>query len=730
MQILDMIYPWIMKLQEVIYSITYAETVGYVLLTVDAILSALFTEMVFKDDKDNSDDGLHQHRPSESKKHESYMKSLFKFLLTSFFFFAINVAATLALFALLLQFVPQEESFDILLMKIWKSYNLKFLIPFLATIFAGIALKGVTWRKRWARPLLCILLALSALASSVTFLWDSVRIIQRPYYAPPVESISAIINSRLKVYPFILSEQLLRSIGDGSELIAEATDETEESAHQLITFEPEEPDTFKGYIDAIIYDIYADGKGREDYLSSAYDLYLDGRHGNDFYYIGVMWYFLTDYPLLVYDETDITSRLCLERAIEFYSMIIDGEEEYGNQQKANAYTAMSLVYDIWDERNHVRECMQKALALDEEEGASVSFYLAPIYRWIDSEDPALLLEDARTVVNYTDNLSMYILYGACAVAENQDVEGAYNALCKADEHYLGKSTLVKILRCICADLLSKNDTESLYDIYQRDNSVGLSDVEEIYLIRYLYISGRYDELLGYIDDVGTEEEEVFNVDKAVIKASWYSDIRNDTYMDEEGMEELLHKIDSALEENSYEAEDKNLLLISRSLLRNRLGETEAVNIEEYDMDQISAIEYVFCATNAFNNADYDQAIRYCEIFLDVAENDSGELEDSRKNIRDFVQELTAQERITLRYYMQLIYAHAHFECARRYWKGSEEWQKHIEAAERECAVFEQSSKSLVYIEERFEELRGVIRREKGELTEDEDDKIILEETWL
>lgn len=704
--VLNTISPWVAKLQEIVSGISYSEVLGYVLLTVDALLSALFTEMLFKDGKEDGRD-----KPGKS----SFLKSLILFLGACFFFFMINVGVTLALFAFLLHFMPQEESFYVLLTKIAGSYHIKFLIPLVATIFAGAALKGMTWRKRWAKSLLCFLLALSAVASSVTFLWDSVKVIQRPHYEPPLESISAVINSRLKAYPFILSGEYLRRVGDGKELIA-----TEDHSGIVKIGEPDqaevrytEPNNFTEYIDAILADAYAPGKGIEDYLLSAYDLFKRGRHENDYYYIGVMWYYLYSYTGVIYDEPDLTPDMCLENAIVYY------EKSLEDGERASPYAAMILVYEIQGNRDKIRECMKKAIELDVEGDDYVRYYLDPIYSWIDSEQTGLLLDDARTVLRCTDNLSMYLLYGACAIAENQDVEGAYDALCKADKYFQGKNILVKILRCICADLLSKNDTEPLYDIYQAEKSGGLSEIEEFYLIRYLFASGRYDELWGYINDVGTDKEETFSVDKAVIKASWYFDGKNENYMDVDGMKTLLQKIEYELQQNNYGEEERELLQISRSLLRDRLGETDLVNPEEYNATQVSVIEYVFSATNAFNSADYDQAIYCCETFFNT--------ETSQSNAEISLQDLTAQEQVTLRYYMQLIYAHAHFECAKRYGRETEEWKTHMDIAERECGVFEQSSKSFFYIEERFEELRGIIHKERGEMPPDGEDKIIIED---
>lgn len=395
---------------------------------------------------------------------------------------------------------------------------------------------------------------------------------------------------------------------------------------------------------------------------------------------------------------------------------------------------MAGVYSELGNIGQVRKCMNNALRLiDEEEkelGKSTyekkdyySHYIEYIYRWIGQEQPLILMNDVDMVLESVDDLSMYILYGAYAISENRDVMKAYERLVKADVRYQGKSIMVKILRCICADLLSLDETAQLHKIYQADLSNGLTSEEELYLIRYLFATDRFDELWGYIDGVGTEEVTEFSVEKTAIKAVWYFDSRSGLYQNGNDVENLLYSVDEKLEHDDLKAEERNLLLLSRSLLRSRLGGMEDVNEEEYDSEEMLDIEYIFAATNAFNNEKYDRAIQYCERFFE----EENTIQQDSKNDTIPLRKLTPQEEVTFRYYMQLILAHAHYECAQRCRRGSDEWRNHIEIAEKECTAFEQSSKSFAYIEEKFEELRGIIHQEKGDWPADSEDKLIIED---
>ena len=414
----------------------------------------------------------------------------------------------------------------------------------------------------------------------------------------------------------------------------------------------EEPRNFTGYMDAIADGTYAPGKKMEDYLLSAYELFKEGNHGDDYFSIGSMWFDLYCYPEILGNEPDVTVGECLDNALEYYKK----QEEI--EKSPPLCWNIALVCDVLDDKDQVRKYMKDALEFIYEEGNEdiyygkgyVEQYIQYIYRWSDREQPIQIMYDADKVLEYTDDLSMYILYGACAVAENRDIMKAYEQLTKADAHYQGKSAMVKILCCICADMLNLNETSYLYEIYQLEQRVGLKPEEELYLIRYLFATDRFDELWGYIDDVGTEDVTEFSVEKAAIKAVWYFDSKDGLSQNTDDVEELLHCVDEKLEQTILKAKERNLLLLSRSLLRNRLGEIEDVNEEEYDSGEMLEVEYVFAATNAFNNAEYDQAIRYCEKFFEE------EIDTQRPVKIDSIpsQELTPQEKLSLRYYMQLI----------------------------------------------------------------------------
>ena len=114
-----------------------------------------------------------------------------------------------------------------------------------------------------------------------------------------MEAVSFIVNSRLRSYPFALSDKELRTIGDGSKLLAKETGSSaptsgftggETSGADIPEVIYEEPDSLSGYINAIFDRTYAPGMWREDYLHKAYEYYQTGRYNdNDWFYIGVMW---------------------------------------------------------------------------------------------------------------------------------------------------------------------------------------------------------------------------------------------------------------------------------------------------------------------------------------------------------------------------------------------------------------------------------------------------------
>ncbi len=277
-----------------------------------------------------------------------------------------------------------------------------------------------------------------------------------------------------------------------------------------------------------------------------------------------------------------------------------------------------------------------------------------------------LMGDAETVLAFEKNLSMYMLYGACAVAENRHVENAYHLLCEADEYFIGKNAMVKILRCICTDLISIDDVP-LHEIYELEKSTGLTAQEESYLIRYLFAANRYEELWGYIADVGTDEHVRLNAEMAAIKSSWYFRNPDIAQSDIENVWLLPERVDNELD-NTYRKEDRDLFLLSQTLLRNFLGEREIPATEVSELEDIFDLQYVFLATSAFNDARYEEAIKYCEEFFS-AEKDPASSAGS--DVFSLYQ-LSPQERMTLHYYIQLIFAHAHFEYAREFRRGSDE----------------------------------------------------------
>ena len=61
-RIINIASPWSLELQDFLSGIQYTETLGYVLLIADAILSALFTEMLFKGDQIDKNDKLRRPR--------------------------------------------------------------------------------------------------------------------------------------------------------------------------------------------------------------------------------------------------------------------------------------------------------------------------------------------------------------------------------------------------------------------------------------------------------------------------------------------------------------------------------------------------------------------------------------------------------------------------------------------------------------------------------------------
>lgn len=686
----------IQNLKENVMHIQYSEAFGLGLSLVSAVLLAMLTEMliqhVFKDRKN----------------------ILLKLISIYIFIFGGYALAILLLLAGLLHFFPKGESLFALLKSVMRENAMEFIIPMLIALFVGGILGGAGKKKRLANMLLCLLLACSVLVSSIMFFWNSFRMIQRPQYAAPIESVSSIINSRLRVYPFILSGDMLEKIGNGEKLIQkyEVVSGGYDSSAVEQQEEYSEPSDFRGYIFAISDGTYAPGMGVLDYLDKAYTLYLNEEHQDDFFCIGLMWNYIFDEYYFFGDRISISEEECLEEAIAAYKRF---EELYGGE--APLYNNMAIVYEKTGDRGLVREYNKKALEFGVSESAALSNYIINIYSWIDDSvnDLDSLMRDAETILTYEKNLSMYILYGACAIAENRNVEAAYHYFCDADEYFEGKSTMVKILRCICADLISVNDMATLHEIYDSEKNGVLTQEEEGYLIRYLFATDRYEELWGYIMDAGAEEGKEINAELIAIKADWYFKNPDRAQADIEDIRLLLQKIEDKLDE-SLSAEDRNFYLLAQTLLKNCIGEEGTFDLETGAPEEVSGLQYVFLATSTFNEGDYDAAIGYCKAFFD-AEKNKEERDDGLLSLK----QLEPQEQITLHNYIQLISAHSHFEYAKEFRKGSEEWKNHMETAEKECDAFDRYSKSMVYIEEQFRTLRNSIDIENGILPENRDE---------
>lgn len=127
-------------------------------------------------------------------------------------------------------------------------------------------------------------------------------------------------------------------------------------------------------------------------------------------------------------------------------------------------------------------------------------------------------------------------------------------------------------------------------------------------------------------------------------------------------------------------------------------------MEVNGQDGLSDLQYVFLATNAFNEGKYEDSIIYSEAFLDAVKNQEGTDPGDVFSRQQF----EPQERMVLHYYVQLIFAHAHFENAEEYFKDSKDWDYHMEIAENMCEEFKRSSRSLFYIADEFRTLQNSI----------------------
>lgn len=689
-------------LRDLISNPQFYHVIGVVLLIINGVFSAFISELLTK------------------RKAGKGKKGTFLIIFLSIITFVALALFTVLLLWIVFRFLPQKEEFPVLIKKIFSSHVKEFVFPLIAAAVAGICFRKVLEGSRGANVLLCIFLIFSTVLNSILFFWNSFRLIQRPQYSVPIESISSIINSRLKTYPFIFSSEALKNLGDGSRLFGEVGGETgdfagsdSDGAGDWQTTEYEEPNNFQGYLSAIIDGTYAPGMSEADYLHKAYNLFIAGRHNNNFFYMGVMWYYI-GFDLSDFEEISITWEECFENSIEAYQ-----RDEEQNGGSGAVYHNMALIYEQLGDQEKMRDCLHKSLEYyknesetpDENIEREVSVYKDYIFDWMSQDNYANLMNDAAVILEYKNDLSMYVLYGAYAIAQNTEIENAYKLLCDADEYFQGKSAIIKILKCISADLLGIDESGSLYDIYNLEETNGLTTEEEAYLIRYLFAANRTDELWGYIVDIETVSNPELDVIKMEIKACCYFKDADRVSTDSDNAKELLAQIDAKLDDQSVSAEDRETLLLSRTLLRNCLGQIEYVDMEDYETGDLSEIDYIFLATNAFNNGKYPDAIEYCKTYIE-AEN------EQHYGVQEEVwKKLAPQEKVVLLYYMQLILANSYFEYAIYLGKDSEQGHIYMELAEKECAVFNQSSKSLFYIGEQFKILKNSIDLANGKLPE-------------
>lgn len=655
-------------------------------LIISAIFSALLSGMVFYKEKNQ----------------------IRRVLGTSLLMYLMVGGLTLGIIYGIFQFVPQKESFGVLLKKLAEKNWAECLIPLTATMLSGILINYVIKGRKIANVFFCIALGCSAVMSSGMFFWNSFQIVQRPQYAVPVEAISSIVNTRLSVYPMEFTGADLEQM----EQEEKGTDLEDASGSQ-----PDSrrlPDNFVEFLDCIIADTYVSGMNAEDYLAEAYQLYSDGRHNNDYFYIGLMWDFLWEYNFLGWND-----KRYFNKAMGAYKQ---EEEIYGGSSAL--YNNMAALYGRMGDKKSIRKYMHKAMKYITNDGNDadiLQIYREYVYAWMDEkeEDPELLMDDAYRIVEKKADASMYILYGAYAADQNKNVKKAYQLLSKADKHYKGKNVMIKILKCICADLAGIDKTDELKNIYKLEKRAGeLTWEQEAYLIRYLFATNRFDELWGYIADVGTADADPLDPEKVAIKSEWYFKNQSKLASDMEDVEALLTKVDDELEKGESYGQEKNLLLLSQMLLRSCLGQEEPHNDEEYEVEGVSDLKYVFLAVNAFNDEKYEEAIAYCENFFEMIDLHKEKDKKTDKDQRS-IHNLEPQEQVILRYQVQLILAHSHFEYAMELKKGSDQWKKHMKRAEEECDAFEQSSKSLYYIGEQFKMLQNSIDIQNQKLPEGE-----------
>jgi len=173
----------IQQAMEILHYTQYSEVLGWILLMINALFSALFSEILAQ------------------KVFSRKRLMIFKFLGICILVYIGFTAGTLLLLWGLLHIFPQKENFAILLKRTGELHAKEFLIPLATTLIAGWAISGKWRQRKRGNIILCMLLVISTFLSSIMFFWNSFLTVQRPRYVAPVESISSIINSRLSVYP-------------------------------------------------------------------------------------------------------------------------------------------------------------------------------------------------------------------------------------------------------------------------------------------------------------------------------------------------------------------------------------------------------------------------------------------------------------------------------------------------------------------------------------------------
>ena len=240
-----------MGLQDFVSAIQSSKAIGYSLLTMGAILSALLTELLL---------GGSCFRNRGVK--------LLSHLVVCILLFLLEIGLAVGFFFWTMGAMPQEEGFLVLLKRIGKVYGTGFLIPLFASALASWLLHGAKENRKLAMALSGIFLVVLTFLNSAQFFLNSFRLVRRPHVPVPVEAVSFLINSRMNTYPFALSSDVLERIGDGSDLLtppAVANAGGGLSGESAPPEEVAEPTDFRGYMDAVFAGSFAPGLDVHDY---------------------------------------------------------------------------------------------------------------------------------------------------------------------------------------------------------------------------------------------------------------------------------------------------------------------------------------------------------------------------------------------------------------------------------------------------------------------------------